>query len=185
MSLTLDMTHRETASVDEANGKLQDCSVMVRQIAKSVDEIVWAINPRNDTLRYLIDYISQFTVEFLHAAEIKCRVDLPENVSDVAVTPEVRHNLFMVLKEALNNVTRHARAGEARLTIVVTQTEVVASLEDNGCGFNGEPDNASADGLRNMRQRMAEVGGRFELHSKPGSGTRVAFFCPLRNPQVN
>jgi signal transduction histidine kinase len=182
-SLTLDLTNRQIATVAEANGKLQNCSAMVRQIAMSVDEIVWAINPRNDTLRYLVDYTSQFTVEFLHAAQIKCRVDLPDNIPDVAVSPEVRHNVFLVVKEALNNVTRHARAGEVRLTIAVSEREMTVELNDNGCGFQGEPDNASADGLRNMRQRMEELGGRFELQSKPGMGTRLAFYCPLRNAQ--
>lgn len=185
VALTLDMTHRQITSTEDANGKLQNCSTMVRQIARSVDEIVWAINPRNDTLRYLIDYISQFTVEFLHAAEIKCRVDLPDNIPDIAVSPEARHNLFLVVKEALNNVTRHARAGEVRLTVTASEREVTIALDDNGCGFNGEPDNATADGLRNMRQRMEEVGGRFELQSNPGTGTRVAFFCPLRNGHLN
>lgn len=184
-ALTLDMTNRQITSTDEANGKLQNCSAMVRQIARSVDEIVWAINPRNDTLRYLIDYISQFTVEFLHAAEIKCRVDLPDNIPDVAVSPEARHNLFLVVKEALNNVTRHARAGEVHLTIALSGREMTMALDDNGCGFNGETDNASADGLRNMRQRMEELGGRFELQSRPGAGTRVAFFCPLQYAQLN
>jgi signal transduction histidine kinase len=183
VALTLDMTQRQIESTQSVNGKLQDCSAMVRQAAKSVDEIVWAINPRNDSLHYLVDYISQFAVEFLHAAEISCRVDLPDSVPNCGVSPEARHNLFLVVKEALNNIARHAQATEVHLRVTVTGEEISFTLEDNGRGFERPPENATCDGLRNMRQRMDEIGGQFELKTSPGAGTRVTFFYPL--PQKN
>lgn len=170
VALTLDM-----AQSDPANGTIQRCSSMVRQTARSVDEIVWAINPRNDTLRYMVDYISQFAVEFLHAAGIRCRVDLPDNVPDRLISPEARHNLFLVVKETLNNVARHARANEVQLRIAVDSQQVAIAIEDNGCGFANQTDNASCDGLRNLRQRMQEVGGRLQIESRVGAGTRVSF----------
>ena len=176
VALTLDMTQRELESAKPLNGEILHCSSMVRQAAKSVDEIVWAINPRNDTLPYMVDYISQFAVEFLHAADISCRVDLPENVPNGEVSPEVRHNLYLVVKEALNNIARHAQAREVRLTVVTTADHVEIVIQDNGRGFESGLRNASGDGLHNMRQRMAEIGGRFQLESQPGTGTRVAFF---------
>ena len=86
VALTLDMMQRGPAA-PEVNGKIRHCSTMVRQVAKSVDEIVWAINPRNDTLRYVVDYISQFAVEFMHASDITCRVDLPDKIPDRAAFP--------------------------------------------------------------------------------------------------
>ena len=175
VALTLDMTKRELETAESLNGKIQHCSTMVRQVARSVDEIVWAINPRNDTLLYIVDYISQFAVEFLHAADIPCRVDLPDNIPNRVVSPEARHNLLLVVKEALNNIARHARANEVRLCITATDDQVAITIEDNGRGFECAPDNASSDGLRNMRQRMEEVGGQFQLASRSGAGTRVAF----------
>jgi len=176
VALTLDMTQRQIESSQVVNGKIQDCSDMVRQVARSVDEIVWAINPRNDSLRYLVDYISQFAVEFLHAADIPCRVDLPDDLPNCVISPEARHNLFLVLKEALNNIVRHAGAGEVQLHIAATAEEIAIAIKDNGRGFERPPDNATRDGLRNMRQRMDEIGGRFELKTNPGAGTEVAFF---------
>src|SRR5262249_8205672 len=151
------------------------CSTLVQQITKSVDEIIWAINPRNDTLRYLIDYISQFVVEFLHAANIRCRVDLPEHIPDRTLSPEARHNLFLVVKETLNNISRRSHASEVRLRITTTEEQLNISIEDTGQGFNPRPESASADGLRNMRQRMEEIGGEFQLDSRPDAGTRVRF----------
>ena len=180
VALTLNMADREIQEPSgTASRQLQRCADMVRQVAGSVDEIVWAVNPRNDALRYVIDYISQFAVEFLHAADITCRLDLPDQIPDVAVSPEVRHNLFLVAKEALNNITRHAAAGEVRININATPREITIAIEDNGRGFECAPDNASADGLRNMRQRMEEIGGTFQIDSKPGAGTRVHLRCSL------
>jgi signal transduction histidine kinase len=182
VALTLDMTQRALAGTELVNGKLRHCSGMVRQAARSVDEIVWAINPRNDTLRYMVDYISQFAVEFLHAAGVSCRVDLPDRVPEqVLVTPEARHNLFLVVKEALNNVVRHAGAGRVELRITATEEHVAITIKDDERGFERAPDNASSEGLRNMRQRMEEINGQFQLESAPGAGTRIAFSYPFSN----
>ncbi len=175
VALTLDMMQRGSAAKESINEKIEGCSMMVRQVAMSVDEIVWAINPRNDTLHYMVDYISQFAVEFLHAAEIPCRISLPDNIPIQIISPEARHNLLLVVKEALNNVTRHARATEARLRITADKNQVAITIEDNGCGFEYVPDNSSCDGLRNMRQRMEEIGGQFQLVTRPGAGTCIAF----------
>src|SRR6185369_1864979 len=131
------------------------------------------------TLRYVIDYISQFAVEFLHAADITCRLDMSDDIPGIPISPEVRHNLFLVVKEALNNITRHARATEVRLNITANPKEIAIVIEDNGRGFEYAPDNASADGLRNMRQRMEEIRGQFQIESKPGAGTRIHLRCSL------
>ncbi|HZI31277.1 MAG TPA: sensor histidine kinase, partial [Candidatus Binatia bacterium] len=177
-ALLLEMTERRPTVPDTVKEPLRHCSDLVRRVVKSVDEIIWAINPRNDTLRYLVDYISQFATEFLHAANLRCRVDLPDQLPERHVSPEVRHNLFLVVKEALNNIARHARAGEVWLRVKATDAEISFTVEDNGRGFNTVSNDAFADGLRNMRQRMEEIGGRFNLQSKPGSGTSVLFVYP-------
>ena len=185
VALSLDMMQRGPPEPESVNRKIHHCSAMVRQVARSVDEIVWAINPRNDTLRYVIDYISQFAVEFMHAADIPCRVDLPDNIPNRLLSPEARHNLFLVVKEALNNIARHARASEVRLRITTVENQIAITIEDNGRGFECAPDNASSDGLRNMRQRMEEIGGQSQMVSRPGAGTRVAilYSWPLENGQ--
>ncbi len=174
MALSLDMMQKPNLE----NGEIQHFSTMIRSAAQSVDEIIWTINPRNDTLRYVIDYISQSAVEFLHAADILCVIELPDNIPNQMVSPEVRHNLLLVVKEALNNIARHARATEVRLNIVVSQNHIAIAIEDNGCGFENAPDNASSDGLRNMRERMEEISGEFRLESRPGAGTRIVIHYP-------
>ncbi|HEV2318944.1 MAG TPA: two-component regulator propeller domain-containing protein [Verrucomicrobiae bacterium] len=177
VALTLDMAQR-LAATEAVNGKLRHCSTMVRQVAKSVDEIVWAINPRNDTLRYMVDYISQFAVEYLHTANIPCRVDLPDTIPNRMVSPEARHNLLLIVKEALSNVARHAVASEVLVSVETSERHVAITIRDNGRGFDRAPDNGSSDGLRNMRQRAEEIGGQFQLESRSGKGTRVSVTFP-------
>jgi len=176
--LLLDMTLNNVSPSDNTADGMKKCSAIVRKVAASVDEIIWAINPRNDVAPYLIDYLSQFVVEFLHAAGIQCRVDLPNTIPDKTVSPEVRHNLFLVVKEALNNTARHAGATEVHLIVTADDDQFAIIIEDNGRGFQRAPGATAADGLHNMRQRMEEIGGRFQIESKADAGTRASFIYP-------
>ena len=126
-------------------------SSTVRQATDALDEIVWAINPRNDTLPNLIGYLGQFAVEFLRMGGIRCRVDLPEHPPVKSVAAEVRHNLFLAVKESLNNILRHAQATEVSLSFLITGETISVVIEDNGRGFDDKVNSNGADGLENMR----------------------------------
>jgi signal transduction histidine kinase/ligand-binding sensor domain-containing protein len=162
----------------QAGENARRVSEMAREVIKSLDETVWAVNPRNDTLPHMIDYIGQFAVDFLHTAGVRCRLDFPRRAPERMVSAEVRHNLFLLVKEAVNNVVRHATATEVTLRVVVDEKAMHLAIEDDGQGFAAEPTDALADGLRNMRRRMEEIGGRFGLESRPGSGTKIIVSIP-------
>jgi signal transduction histidine kinase/ligand-binding sensor domain-containing protein len=154
---------------------IDEISSAALQATDALDEIVWAINPRNDTLTHLIDYLGQFTINYMRTAGIRCRVDLPENPPAKSVSAEVRHNLFLAIKESLNNIVRHASATEVSLIILVTDQSLSVIIEDDGQGFSGEVKNDGADGLENMHRRIAEIHGQFKIKSKPGVGTCISF----------
>ncbi|HTB81593.1 MAG TPA: two-component regulator propeller domain-containing protein [Opitutaceae bacterium] len=166
---------RERAAPEQTEVRVQEIAVTARQVIKSLDETVWAINPRNDTLPDLINYLGQFAVEFLRTAEIRCHVEMPDHPPGRAISAEARHNLFLATKEALNNIVRHAGACEVWLRVNVTLDSLNLTIEDCGQGFARLPDDAGADGIRNMRQRMDEIGGEFHIEGKPGMGTKVSF----------
>jgi signal transduction histidine kinase/ligand-binding sensor domain-containing protein len=180
VSMLLELALRDRATPDKLSGHVKEGLGAARQMIKSLDETVWAINPRNDSLPHLINYIGKFAQRFLATAELRCRLDLPDNPPEISMSAEVRHNLFLVLKEALNNIVRHARASEVLLRITTSGTGFELSVQDNGCGVsagNGGPDDPGADGLRNMEQRMKEIGGSFQLKTS-GEGTQVTFVYP-------
>jgi signal transduction histidine kinase len=169
---------REPDRVAEHTGQI---SSTARQVSKSLDEIVWAVNPRNDTLAHLLDYAGQYAVDFLRAAGVRCRVDFPDHPPPRVVPADVRHNLFLIVKEALHNVAKHGGATEVRIGAVLTDTALRVTVEDNGRGLPSLPPDAQADGLRNMRQRAQEIGGTCAVTGNEGQGTRVRIEVPWRD----
>lgn len=178
ISLLSELAHQDMTAPEKAGEHLEKISTTARQVIKSLDEIVWAVNPRNDTLPHLIDYLGQFTFDFLRAPGIRCRLDLPERPPALNVSSDVRHNVFLAVKEALNNIVKHARASEVWLRVNVANGALRVSVEDNGLGFEQPPEDAWADGLRNMRQRLSEIGGECRIESRAGAGTQITFEVP-------
>lgn len=173
IALLSDRALAEHGGLNGATEHVAGISARVREGIRSLDEIVWAINPSNDTLEHLLDYLGQTAVDFLRVAGIRCQVDLPVTVPARVVAADARHSLFLAMKESLNNVVRHAHATEVGLHGRVGPDALELTLRDNGCGFAGPPADAYANGLRNLRERMAEAGGTYEVRSAPGEGTTV------------
>jgi signal transduction histidine kinase/ligand-binding sensor domain-containing protein len=177
-NLTLIAVLGDLAKQEKAMERIEKMASTARQAVKSLDEIVWAVNPRNDTLAHLIDYTGQFVVDYLRAAGVRCLLDLPEQAPQREISTAVRHNVFLVVKEALQNIVKHARATEVWLRINATSEGLRIVIEDNGGGFERVPEDALADGLRNMRQRMNELGGECRIQSRVGAGTEIIVELP-------
>jgi signal transduction histidine kinase/ligand-binding sensor domain-containing protein len=171
----------DLAEPEKAGAHVEKIAAIARLGVKSVDEIVWAVNPRNDNLSQLLDYAGQYAVDFLSAANIRCRIDFPEKIPARGLAAAIRHGLFMVVKEALNNAAKYSGASEITLRAQFQADVLTLSVEDNGRGFASPKEDALADGLRNMRQRATDIGGRCEIESRPGTGTKVR--VELRLPE--
>jgi signal transduction histidine kinase len=162
-----------------------------RELTRAMDEIVWAINPKHDTFDSLITYLGRYAQSYLSAANVRCRLDLPLHLPAWTLTAEIRHNLFLAFKEALNNVVQHARATEVRLSLELQAQGFVLILTDNGAGFDFQhasapgspvterPRLAGGNGLLNMQKRLEELGGRCQWETAPGEGTRVKMTVSL------
>lgn len=153
------------------------------EVTRSLDEIVWAVDPRHDTLDSLVSYIGEFAKDYLAAANVRCRLDPPVQLPPWRITADTRHNLFLAFKEALSNVLRHAAATEVRISLTLGADSFVLTIQDNGRGIGGEQPAArepgriaSGHGLSNMERRLAGIGGRCEITSRADEGTRVSFF---------
>jgi signal transduction histidine kinase/ligand-binding sensor domain-containing protein len=152
----------------------------VRGIARDLDAAVWAVSPKNDTLASLSAYLCQFALEYFRDTPTRCRVHTGDDIPHTPLSPETRHHLFLTAREAMNNVLKHAHATEVRLTMQMNEGAFEMLLEDDGCGFDealGPIENCN--GLHNMRGRVAEIGGRFELQSS-SRGTMVRVILPVK-----
>src|SRR6185369_3389393 len=130
--LLSDLDAHERPPAEELEGQLRQIAATAKQGVKSLDETVWAINPRNDTVPDLIDYIGNFVMSSLRSAGTKCELDLPEHPPALQVPSEARHALFLVVKEAVNNILRHANATHVKLSIAVLNDALSIIIADNG-----------------------------------------------------
>ena len=178
ITLLSGLAQRDLADAARAGEHVRQISTTARQVTDSLDEIVWAVNPGNDLVPQVVDYVGQFAVEFARPAGLRIRVDLPERPPAWTVSAEVRHNLFLVVKEALNNIVRHAGATEVALGVTAASSHLGVTIVDDGRGF--EPATSlGGNGLANMRQRMEEVGGEMRVERALPRGTRVELRVPL------
>ena len=165
---------------EEGRRCLEQMADKTRQMVAKLEEIVWAMDPQHDSLGALVSYFSFFADRFLGLANIKLVIDTSEDAASLAVDARVRHQLFLVFKEALANVVKHARASEVRLVVRVEKRVLQVMVADNGCGLR-EPDPVSGahEGIANMRRRMEKLGGQFEIAGGTNQGTTVKFSVTL------
>jgi signal transduction histidine kinase len=149
-----------------------------RKTIQSLDEIVWAINPRHDSLESLANYLSQFAQQHMTLARVRCVLDVPTVLPTVALSAEVRHKLLLATREALQNVATHAAATEARVTLQLDDAALVLVIADNGCGFDVTSVDGEGNGLPNMHRRLEDIGGTLAITSQPGNGTTVRLVVP-------
>lgn len=178
IALLGELAQQDSGAPDRATGRIAKISNNARQAIKSLDEIIWAVNPRNDTLAHLVDYAGQFALDYLADANMRCRFDLPDQLPDREVSTDIRHNLFLAVKETLNNIVKHSRATEVWLRVRLAEESLTFIVEDNGRGFESAPDNGLADGLRNIQQRLENIGGTCRIESHVDAGTVVTFEVP-------
>jgi signal transduction histidine kinase len=161
------------------------------ELMRTMDEIVWAVNPKNDTLESLMNYVCDYADEFLRPAGISLRLRVPARLPGWSLTSEVRHNLFLAVKEILNNIVKHAAATEVTLELRLNASTATLEIQDNGRGLerqspvNGHagPRPMGGNGLENLRKRAAAIGGQCRIQSEQGRGTRIGLVLPA--PRLN
>jgi signal transduction histidine kinase len=152
-----------------------------RMLVHALDATVWAVDPGRDTLESLAHYLASYAEECLRGARVACRVQIPNAFPPRSVSGQVRHHLFLAVKEALNNAVRHSGASEVRFGLRVDGTSLAISIGDDGRGFNASAP-AEGNGLHNLRDRLGDLGGRCRVESAPDRGTTVSLEIPLPAP---
>lgn len=176
----------ETAASEAERGSLQEkrlneiCETS-RQLTRTMEEIVWAQDPRHDSLDNMVSYICSFASDLLGVARIACRLDIPIELPGIPLEAEQRHELFLVFKEALNNIIKHSGASEVRISLRIEPDSIRIVVEDNGRGFDpAKLPEGKGNGLTNMKNRLHRLGGSVEILSEPGKGTRVNILQPTQ-----
>ena len=174
-----EVAQSEWPAGSETRAQLDTMCEEAREALRAMDEVLWAINPRRDTLREFVTYVCGYAQKFLKSTPIQCVLDVDSGMSSTAFDLPLRRTLLLAVKEALNNAVKHSQATELHLKIRCQNKQLLLVVEDNGQGFDPALANPERNGLTNMAQRMTEVGGSFHLTSQPGAGCRVEFNIPL------
>jgi signal transduction histidine kinase len=155
---------------------------------EALEEIVWSIDPKADSVQNFVEHASRFAEDFLYTARIRLDLIKPSVVMAETLQAGVRHNLYLAFKESLNNVFKHAQADQVNIRFDLTPEHLSVRVSDNGQGncpslVNGNTAHSQSHGLRNMRSRLESVGGFVCIDSQPNLGTTVCFQVPVHSSQ--
>jgi signal transduction histidine kinase len=161
-----------------------------RDLLRSLDQMVWAVNPRNDTVEQLVVYLGQYATDYFQNTAILCELRVPRDLPAAPVSAEVRHNLFLAFEEALTNAMKHSGAHRLLVELTLDPGVLQIAVADNGRGFNAESPVLAANaksvrarhGISGLKRRLQSLGGECRIQSAPGQGTTVLFRIPIGVP---
>ena len=165
-----------------AKGKLADSPIPeIEKISSSANEllnkmnaIIWSMSSSNDSLGNMVAYVRSYSLEYFENTGIDCKITIPENLPNIVLGGEVRRNVFLVVKEALNNVLKHSKATEVAITLELVPGGLKLLIQDNGVGIDLEKLRQFGNGLKNMKKRMEDIDAEFFIENN--NGTLVTLF---------
>jgi signal transduction histidine kinase/ligand-binding sensor domain-containing protein len=188
MAVLSEVVKRQTqGDHKESVDLLTDIADSARGLVDSMSDIVWSIDPRKDDLNNVASRIRQFASDVLEARGIDWEFKATEEIGNIKLPPEQRRHLYLIFKEAINNVARHSGCHRATLEISISNDRLLGSIRDDGRGFSAQSgdgvpgDGRGGNGLRNMQARAQELGGTLDIVTTPGIGTELALVIPLRS----
>ena len=181
IAMLSDLAQHDVGENQAVRSRLDEIIHHARQTVLRLEEIVWAVNPANDTLECFASYLCKFAQRYLELAGVRARFDVPDRFPDLLLSSIQRHNLFLAAKEALHNAVRHGKPSEVTLRIALCDPQVRVTVEDNGLGFTDTAALTGGHGSGNMAMRMTQISGTFERRSVPGQGAVVVLAIPLTN----
>jgi signal transduction histidine kinase len=172
---------------NQGDGVADSLAKTARDLLQSLDRMLWAINPRNDSLETLSAYLNRYAAEYFQNTSIRCQLAFPKDLPAIQLSAETRHNVFLAFEEALANALKHSAATKVSAELTCANGTVEISIADNGRGLGSETQNGATVkratgerlGLSGMRHRLQSVGGECHLTSSPEGGTLVKFVLPL------
>ena len=159
----------KTKLVDNPVPEIEKISSAANELLSKMNAIIWSMSSSNDTLGNMIAYIRSYALEYFEDTGITCKINIPENLPNIQVIGEIRRNVFLVVKEALNNILKHAKATQVNITLIRVADGLTLYIQDNGIGINMETLRQFGNGLKNMKKRMQDIDIDFTIENKNGT----------------
>jgi signal transduction histidine kinase/ligand-binding sensor domain-containing protein len=173
ISILSQLAKNQTNDQEKSAKLVSQINEIAGNVVDEMSEIIWAMNPKNDSLDSFGSYLRQYASSYLESAGIDGIFHFPENIPPVQMSSELRRNIFLTSKEALHNVVKHANATRVEVKFTYEKNLLFLIIQDNGCGFEQEQPARMGNGLTNMRKRIEDMGGQYEIFSQTGKGSEI------------
>jgi signal transduction histidine kinase len=178
INILTELARRNAADPSKAKAYLSKAADDIQHVSESLSDIVWNINPRYDELNNLFVRMKRYAADMMDGNNISYEMTFPPDASDVKLEMDQRRDLYLIFKEAVNNMVKYSKASKAIVEVLINQQSMNLLIKDNGIGFVMD-DVLEGNGLRNMQQRAALLNASLSIESAPGKGSAVNLTMPL------
>ncbi len=158
--------------------EIEKISYSANELLNNMNAIIWAMSSSNDSLENMVAYIRSYSQEYFEGTGIKCKINIMEGLPNIVVSGEIRKNVFLVIKESLNNILKHASATEVTITLTKVHDGLALYIQDNGIGIDFEKIRRFGNGLKNMKKRMEEMHIDFTIENS--NGTLITLYYAIK-----
>jgi signal transduction histidine kinase len=166
----------EYKSGNEIASELNKLSIASEGLVESMSEIIWAMNERNNQLRDTLYHLRSYAAKYCEENKLQCIINLADTIIDTEVSGQFRRNLYLIVKESLHNIVKHAHATQVNISMLVDE-KLTIIIQDNGSGIFDELNRTTGNGILNMKKRCKELGGSLVIMTNNGIGLK--FQIPL------
>lgn len=167
------MAKNANAGVDIKS--LEKITNHARDTVSKLSEIIWSSNPDRDNLSGMLQFMQQYISNYMDDAPMRYRIDFPSPDNDLTVSPDIRRNLYLAMKEALHNARKYSQASEIVVSFKLDANRYRLEVSDDGVGMTPDLVQGGGHGLGNMRRRLEAIGGQMQLESSPNKGSKLVF----------
>ena len=179
IAILSEVAKKQMPEPEKAKEQLEKISQSSRELVDSLQDIIWVLNPANDTLESLAAYIREYTLKFVEPFSLETGFDYPDQFAAIQLSEEKRRNVFLTVKESLHNIARHAHCTRVDISITEEPGAFTLLIRDNGRGFDTGNTRMFGNGLKNMENRISQAGGNYQISSAPEKGTLTIIRMPV------
>ena len=175
ISLMAEIAHNRVDGNIPLGKDLKQISSVSKELVDNMRELIWVLNPENTNLSQLVSRLREYCADYLEQMPVTVNLDFPDHIDEMRISTEVQRNIFLTVKEAINNCIKHSVANEITIRLSLDNGNLKIYIADNGNGFDQHKLKGSGNGLRNMKARIELIGGQFDINSS-SAGTIINIF---------
>jgi len=180
VAILSELARGEADTRQETANTLDRIATTSRELVESIGDIVWGINPKRDRVGDLLQRMRHFASDTFTARNIDFTFHVPDAGRDLALAADLRREVLLVFKEAVNNIARHAGCHHAEIDVRIDRDGLILQVADDGQGLSDSHCRGDGHGLPSMQERAARMDGQLHVESSPGEGTRIVLRVPWR-----